>query len=350
MPKSSRQWITLLAIVGCFAIAFFAWRSNGHWFEPIDDVAASAGTALVTVSQPETPVSLADGKAPLDSRSSSAQAASTSESAEPPQHPGAVPTQTSPVTDGELAPAADLQKLSLRQLRERAARGDKAAARELADSLLECGSTFDRGRRSASEAYSAFGSAAAYGESAALQLVYIGDARLAECRAMFGDPDPRLNRQAWWKEVMSAWRQAAAAGDVFAQIVAPLFETPGQPTEESSLRMQALAASYLDPNRPFTIADLADIVPGFSTAYYPEVWRLVACDLGYDCGAGGEMTRRSCLSGDVCTTLSYERHLLDTSAPRRWEILQAQRRDLLERLRSGNTRGIFGAPPAPWGG
>lgn len=82
-----------------------------------------------------------------------------------------------------------------------------------------------------------------------------------------------------------------------------------------------------------------------------DVWALVACDLGLECGPGSRVLDRACMdSRNGCGYDSLEAVIRDRSSDRQFEIIIARRRDLVERIRSGQIAGMFDPPPAPPGG
>jgi hypothetical protein len=78
------------------------------------------------------------------------------------------------------------------------------------------------------------------------------------------------------------------------------------------------------------------------------LWHLVACDLGADCGPGSRILDLSCATysyGMTCGYDSLESAYRDTMQPHQWQRLDQRRNEILNRLRNGQTAGMFDPPP-----
>ena len=78
-----------------------------------------------------------------------------------------------------------------------------------------------------------------------------------------------------------------------------------------------------------------------------ELWTLVACDLGLDCLPGGPTLDRYCLRFGICGYPNLEATIRQWASGRTMEVLQNQRAELLQRIRSGQIAGLFDPPPNP---
>ncbi len=81
-----------------------------------------------------------------------------------------------------------------------------------------------------------------------------------------------------------------------------------------------------------------------------ELWTLVACDLGLDCVPGGPTLDRYCLRWGICGYPSLEATIRQWISDRTMEVLESQRAELLQRIRSGQIAGLFDPPPEPSAG
>ena len=78
-----------------------------------------------------------------------------------------------------------------------------------------------------------------------------------------------------------------------------------------------------------------------------ELWTLVACDLGLDCLPGGPTLDRYCLRFGICGYPNLEATIRQWASGRTMEVLQNQRAELLQRIRSGQIAGLFDPPKNP---
>ncbi len=168
---------------------------------------------------------------------------------------------------------------------------------------------------------------------------------LDECAVMFPPADRERAMQQAQELVVEAIRLWAASGDPLGRLALSQFEASWPPAPDQWRQQQAWAAAHLNATDPQTLIDLASSFSGISRFNSGAAWRLAACDLGYDCAAGGALAREMCLNELQCFAGSYEEELLQRMPPRQWQIAQAQRRALVEMLRRGETATIFDVPP-----
>lgn len=77
-----------------------------------------------------------------------------------------------------------------------------------------------------------------------------------------------------------------------------------------------------------------------------ELWPLIACDLGMDCGRGSPALNRQCLNAwSGCTSDSVEAAIRERTPPWQWTLMQQRREQLVNRIRSGQIAGMFDAVP-----
>lgn len=77
-----------------------------------------------------------------------------------------------------------------------------------------------------------------------------------------------------------------------------------------------------------------------------ELWPLIACDLGMDCGRGSPALNRQCLSAwNGCSSDSVEAAIRERTPPGQWTLIQQRREQLVNRIRSGSIAGLFDPPP-----
>lgn len=83
-----------------------------------------------------------------------------------------------------------------------------------------------------------------------------------------------------------------------------------------------------------------------------EVWPLVACDLGLDCGPGSRALDRACMTQGVgCGYPNYEAYVRDNLPPWRFQATDQRRREIVARIRNGQVAGLFDSqPPTSAGG
>ena len=165
-----------------------------------------------------------------------------------------------------------------------------------------------------------------------------------ECAVMFPPADRERAMQQARELMAEAIRLWAASGDSLGRLAQSQMETSWPPPPEQWRQQQAWAAAHLNAADPQTLIDLVSFSDA-SRFQSNAAWRLAACDLGYDCAAGGALARQLCLQEMQCFAGSYEEELLQRMPPRQWQIAQAQRRALVEMLQRGDTAAIFDVPP-----
>ncbi|MCP5473327.1 MAG: hypothetical protein H7A19_00595 [Rhodanobacteraceae bacterium] len=80
----------------------------------------------------------------------------------------------------------------------------------------------------------------------------------------------------------------------------------------------------------------------------PFLWALVACDLGLDCLPGSPTLDRHCLRGTgICGSPTLDAAIRPLYPEVLMTILDQQRDELLQRIRSGQIAGLFDPPPNP---
>lgn len=325
--------LTLLAIA---ALAAFAWIGFDHGLVAGSKSAQTLGARTASASVAP----------PVDAETSVAPA-TTSEHAMPSATTRAAPTTAETANVVALpASAPELPESSgsrLAALERRARSGDRKAARDWAEAVMECadlsyGERFDEKPRYASHL-----GARADQPRNELRAELMGSL-IGECRLLFPETDDERAMLHWQSMVEEALALWAASGDPLGQLLDAQRERHWPPPLEEWRAEQSLAIAHLDPGNPQTLVDLAQAFAEGSR-FTGEVWTLAACDLGYDCAAGGALQRRICLSHGHCFEGSYEEELLQLLPPRQWQIVQGQRRALLEMLRRGELAATFDIPP-----
>ena len=325
----------LAATSALVLLAMAAW-----WRFDAAGPAAAPGVAQAIAGAPEAN---ATAGLPAPPESADAPAAPlAAQAVRAPAEPAAAAAAPTPAEAPESAPETSVPGRSLAELERRARAGDAKAARDWADALMQC----------VQLVYSEAEAPPRYLNH--LNWALVGDRRqrplatgpLAdECRQIFPNPDIEAARpllQSMIAEALGLW---AATGDPFGQLAASMQSLEWPPSVEHWQQQQAWASAYLDPANPQTLVDLAQVFAFGSRYRYQEAWLLAACDLGYDCSAGGALQMSLCSRSGVCAAEAYEEELLQSLPPRRWQIIQSQRRELLDRLRRGDARGVFDVPP-----
>ena len=295
------------------------------------NAALAAAPAAIALSTPAPAAAAIPDTATMPERSSTATPSANDSATQP--------GQATAGTD------ADAKAPTLAELDRRARQGQPGAARELAMALDECMGALVSFKPDPYDQLSAFGRSSELQQSQARREFYLG-ARADECRALFNDPDPRINQRNWYEAVLAAWARAVSTGDPFARIIAALSSRQQWPPPAAELaQMRDWSLAHLDARRPQTLVDLAEVSSVISPIDSESAWRLVACDLGYDCRPDGALARSLCLQGRGCFTGTYEEYLLGRVSPRQWEIIQTQRAELLRHLRSGNLASVIQVLP-----
>lgn len=79
-----------------------------------------------------------------------------------------------------------------------------------------------------------------------------------------------------------------------------------------------------------------------------DLWPLVACDLGLDCGPSSRVLDRACFQfGSGCGYDSLEALIRDRTVDWQYQLLDQRRREIVARIRSGQVAGMFDPPPQP---
>lgn len=249
----------------------------------------------------------------------------------------AVDTATVPEAESE-SPGS---RLAARERRARA--GDRKAARDWLDAIVECAAVSSAAQFGPKATHLSHLGWNLFEQQYALRVELLGS--LAdECRILFPATDSQqamLQLQNLIREAIGLW---AASGDPLGQLAQAQYDGAWPPPPDQWRRQQGWAIAHLDPGDPQTLIDL-EFYADASRFSSQTAWRLAACDLGYDCAAGGALQRVLCLRELQCFQGSYEEELLQRLPPREWQIAQAQRRALVEMLRRGDTAAIFDVPP-----
>lgn len=183
------------------------------------------------------------------------------------------------------------------------------------------------------------------------QAVAQATARLsADCPAPITDP-AELRRRG--EQLQASLAAAQAAGDLYARL--ELSSGGRNPPADLAAQARAILYDAVLSGDPEAIARLWRLEflarRGQRTAlteqyvdYY--LWPLVACDLGLDCGPGSRALDRACLDpGAGCGYPNLEALVRDRSAPWQFNLTDQRRRDIVERIRSGQIAGMFDPPP-----
>ncbi len=184
------------------------------------------------------------------------------------------------------------------------------------------------------------------------QAVAQATARLsADCPAPIADK-AELQRRGEQTQAMLA--AAQAAGDLYARL--ELSSGGRNPPADLAAQARALMYDAVLSGDPEAIARLwrleflarrgrhVNIVEQ-SVDYH--LWPLVACDLGLDCGPGSRALDRACFDpGSGCGYPSLDALVRDRSPPWQYALTEQRRRQIVERIRSGQIAGMFD-PPSP---
>lgn len=173
----------------------------------------------------------------------------------------------------------------------------------------------------------------------------------ADCPAPITDP-AELRRRGEESQAMLA--AAQAAGDLYARL-----ELPSASRDTAALMAQARAVMYdaVLSGDPEAIARLWRVEyltrRGRRLALSEQLvdfnlWPLVACDLGLDCGPGSRALDRACLElGNGCGYPNLEALVRDRSPPWQYRLTDQRRREIVARIRSGRIAGMFEPTPPP---
>ena len=329
-----RNRLTLLAIV---AVAALAWVA-------IDQgLVAGAGTT----HSPRAVDSSATLPPQIDVDSSTAPAQTPEHAASPATAPTAPAIADAASADAQPSAESEPSQKSgsrLAALERRARTGDRKAARDWAEAVMECANlAYEAQFGPKPPTYVMHLRALLDLPQKALRAELMGSLT-GECQLLFPEMDEKramLQFQTAVYEALALW---AASGDPYGQLLNAQREQTWPPPLETWRAQQTLAVAHLDPGNPQTLIDLAMTFADRSR-FSGEAWVLAACDLGYDCAAGGALQRRACLSMNYCFEGSYDEDLLRLLPPRQWQIVQGQRRVLLDMLQRGDLAATFDIPP-----
>lgn len=328
-----RVRLTLLAIV---VLAPVAWIAIDHGL--VAD-ARSGQPSLAPLVSPSLP-SQTDAERLTASTVMTEHAPPSTATAARPESAVADSSAEQPTPEAE---SSESSRSRLAALERRARSGDRKAARDWAEAVMECADLSYGERFGEKPRYASHLGARADQPRNELRAELMGSL-IGECRLLFPETDEERAMLHWQSMVEEALALWAASGDPLGQLLDAQRERHWPPPLEEWRAEQSLAIAHLDPGNPQTLVDLAQAFAEGSR-FTGEVWTLAACDLGYDCAAGGALQRRICLSHGHCFEGSYEEELLQLLPPRQWQIVQGQRRALLEMLRRGELAATFDIPP-----
>lgn len=158
------------------------------------------------------------------------------------------------------------------------------------------------------------------------------------------------------KELERARRRAALAGDIEARMAQIALDFDHEPTARD---IEALRDHLYDAVLSGDPARIARIGPfirylespddgDFLWGYRDVIWNRVACELGLACTAGSPMMDRICLRDSAaCGATDYLDYLHLTQGPVFVPLIEAQSRELVERIRAGQIAGLFDSQPPP---
>lgn len=328
-----RIQLTLFAIVALVALAWIAIDQGSQ--ASGGGAPASRAAAPGALSAPQT-----DSEATAAPAALSAHATSSTTTAVPPTSADAASTaeQPSPATD---APEKSGSRLAALERRARA--GDRKAARDWVDAIDDCAMAMYGQQMVPRLTHLSHFGWNQFEPQHALRAELLGGL-MGECAALFPPADRERAMQQARDLLVEAIRLWAASGDPLGLLAQSSIQSTWPPPPDQWRQQQAWAAAHLNAANPQTLIDL---VHSSDTSRFSnvEAWRSAACDLGYDCAAGGALARQMCLEEMQCFAGSYEEELLQRLPPRQWQIVQAQRRALVEMLQRGDTAAIFDVPP-----
>lgn len=86
-------------------------------------------------------------------------------------------------------------------------------------------------------------------------------------------------------------------------------------------------------NGPLTLTNGINLGPSQSVI----AWRLVACDLGFDCSPSSSFVQQSCLFGGLCGTGGYRENIQNAGVPpQQYENIVAAENEILLAVRNGS--------------
>lgn len=326
--------LTLFAII---ALAALAWIAIDH------------GVVAGARSGQPSPAPVASALLPSQAEAERSPASTATSGHAPPSTTTTAGPRSDDADDSvgqrprEAEPSEERPGSRLAAVERRARSGDRKAARDWAEAVMECADLSYGERFGEEPRYVSHLGARADLPRSELRTELMGSL-IGECRLLFPETDEERAMLQWQSMVEEALALWAASGDPLGQLLDAQRERHWPPPLEEWRAQQSLAIAHLDPGNPQTLVDLAQAFAEGSR-FTAEAWTLAACDLGYDCAAGGALPRRICLSHGHCFAGSYEEELLQLLPPRQWQIVQGQRRALLEMLRRGELAATFDIPP-----
>ncbi len=191
-----------------------------------------------------------------------------------------------------------------------------------------------------------------------LALVAVVERLRAACPPEIDDPEARKRHQRDNDDAIAA---AAQAGNLLARVRLESRKPRARRNldDTRALMIEALSSGDLEAISELGWLELG--LPG-TNPYVGhlvnplDLWPLVACDLGADCRPGSRILDLSCATawfGMTCSYDSLESAYRDNMQPHVWQRLDQRRNEILSRLRSGQTDGMFDPPPTnnrPGGG
>lgn len=157
-------------------------------------------------------------------------------------------------------------------------------------------------------------------------------------------PDDPLMRLAQLLRQRKRPIDAATLEDMRAALAMALQSALAAPAADELQLIGAVASDY---------GQAGALGPGSGSGgpYRNMVWALAACDLGDDCGPQSTVLRQLCFQELLCGYPDLESAVLDGIWPQGMtQALQAERRELVRRLRENAGVGLFDPAPAPPGG
>lgn len=326
--------LTLLTIVALVALA---WIAVDH------GVVAGARSAQPQRASTASALSAQS----IDAEASAAQAPMLENAAESSTSKATMPADDAATTERQAPPEVETSESSGSRLAalERAARaGNRKAARDWMDAIVQCASAMYGDHFDPPQTHLSYLGWNFVEPQRALRRELLGGL-IDECRMLFPQTDREqamLQARSQFEEAIRLW---AASGDPLGRLMEAQVDMMAPPTLDQWRQQQTWATAHLNASDPQTLVDLAEAFTAGSRFNSDAAWRLAACDLGYDCAAGGALQRQMCLRESHCFSGSYEQELLQRMPPREWQIAQAQRQMLVEMIRRGDIAAIFDVPP-----
>ena len=156
-------------------------------------------------------------------------------------------------------------------------------------------------------------------------------------------------RKQYSDERQARLEAARRAGDLLARLQPGRIRTPEDRNRARAALYDALLSG--DPDLIAQIGRMLDYIQPPDWLASPQapasfVWRLVACDLGMDCGPGSRVLDLECLSsGGGCGYNHLAESYRDWLPPWQYRLVEQRRAELLARIRSGQIAGLFDPPP-----